>query len=117
MGKAPVIQNQDKHLSAMCQCAKVRCGATGSRIMTGACFCASCQEAGRQFEQLADAPPVLDPDSGTAMILFRKDRVQCVTGREYLREHRLKPESPTRRVIASCCHSAMFLGFTQGHWL
>jgi hypothetical protein len=41
-------------------------------------------EAGRQFEQLACAPPVLDPDSGTGVILYRKDRVQNVMGQQYL---------------------------------
>ena len=91
--------------------------AVGPPILTGSCYCTSCQEAGRQFEQLASAPPVLDPDSGTALILYRKDRVQCVMGQQYLEEHRLKPESPTRRVIAKCCNSAMFLDFTKGHWL
>jgi hypothetical protein len=38
-------------------------------------------------------------------------------GHQYLEEHRLKPDSPTRRVIAKCCNSAMFLDFTRGHWL
>jgi len=56
-------------------------------------------------------------DGGTDYVLYRKDRVQCVTGQEYLEEHRLKPDSPTRRVIATCCNSAMFLDFTKGHWL
>ena len=74
-------------------------------------------EAGRQFEQLASAPPVLDSDSGTGLILYRKDRVQCMMGQQYLEEHLLKPDSPTRRVIAKCCNSAMFLDFTKGHWL
>ncbi len=49
--------------------------------------------------------------------MYRKDRVQCVAGQEYLEEHRLKQDSPTRRVIATCCNSAMFLDFTRGHWL
>ena len=40
-----------------------------------------------------------------------------MTGQEHLQEHRLKPESPTRRVIATCCNSAMFLDLTKGHWL
>jgi hypothetical protein len=92
-------------------------GQRGLPILTGSCYCTSCQEAGRQFEQLASAPPVLDPDSGTSLILYRKDRVQCVMGHQYLEEHRLKPDSPTRRVIAKCCNSAMFLDFTKGHWL
>ena len=38
-------------------------------------------------------------------------------GAEYLEEWRLKPNSPTRRVVATCCNSAMFLDFTKGHWL
>ena len=46
-----------------------------------------------------------------------KDRVRCVAGQDYLEEHRLKPESPTRRLVATCCNSAMFLDFTKGHWL
>jgi hypothetical protein len=40
-----------------------------------------------------------------------------VTGREHLEEYRLKPDSPTRRVLAACCNSAMFGDFTKGHWL
>jgi hypothetical protein len=112
-----VNQKQHKHLSAICQCGKVKFEAVGPPILTGSCYCTSCQEAGRQFEQLASAPPVLDADSGTGVILYRKDRVQCVMGQEYLEERRLKPDSPTRRVVATCCNSAMFLDFTKGHWL
>ena len=112
-----VNQKQPQHLFAMCQCGKVKFEAAGPPIMTGSCFCTSCQEAGRRFEQLPSAPSVLDSDSGTGLILYRKDRVQCVTGQQYLEEHRLKPDSPTRRVIAKCCNSAMFLDFTRGHWL
>src|SRR5215467_20529 len=112
-----VNQKEHKHLSALCQCGKVKFEAVGPPILTGSCYCTSCQEAGRVFEQLASAPPVLDPDSGTGLILYRKDRVQCMLGQRYLEEHRLKPDSPTRRVIAKCCNSAMFLDFTKGHWL
>ncbi len=110
-------QKLSKHLSAICQCGKVKFEAVGAPILTGSCYCTSCQEAGRRFEQLTSAPPVLDPDSGTGFILHRKDRVQCVMGQEFLEEHRLKADSPTRRVLATCCNSAMFLDFTKGHWL
>ena len=54
-GKA-VNQKQRKHLFAMCQCGKVKFEAAGPPILTGSCYCTSCQEAGRQFEQLASAP-------------------------------------------------------------
>ncbi len=110
-------QENQKHLVATCRCGKVMFEAAGPPILTGSCYCTSCQEAGRRFEQLASAPPVLDPDNGTGMVLFRKDRVQCAVGQEYLAERRLKPDSPTRRVVAICCNSAMFLDFTKGHWL
>jgi hypothetical protein len=106
-----------EQLLSQCQCGKVQFAAVGAPILTGSCFCASCQEAGRRLEQLAAAPRLLDPDGGSAVIVFRKDRVRCVIGLEHLEELRLKPESPTRRVIATCCNSAMFLDFTKGHWL
>ena len=112
-----VNQKQHKRLFATCQCGEVKFEAEGPPILSVSCYCASCQEAGRRFEQVASAPPVLDPDSGTGLILHRKDRVQFVIGQEYLEERRLKPASPTRRVVATCCNSAMFLDFTKGHWL
>jgi len=102
---------------ATCQCGKVKVEAIGRPILAASCYCASCQEAGHRLERLASAPPVLDADGGTSVILYRKDRVQCVAGRQHLEEHRLKPDSPTRRVVATCCNSAMFLDFTKGHWL
>jgi hypothetical protein len=61
--------------------------------------------------------PRFNREDGTDYVLYRKDRVQCATGQEYLDKYRLKPDSPTRRVIATCCNSAMFLDFTRGHWL
>jgi hypothetical protein len=48
---------------------------------------------------------------------YRKDRVRVIRGGSYLREYRLKLESPTRRVTASCCGSPMFTDFTPGHWV
>jgi hypothetical protein len=101
----------------MCKCGKVKFEAVGAPILTCCCFWTSCQEVGRELEPLASAPRVLDPDSGTGLILYRKDRVQCVTGQQHLEEYRLKPDSPTRRVVAKCCNSAVFLDFTKGHWL
>jgi hypothetical protein len=91
--------------------------AVGRPILAASCYCSSCQKAGANFEQLPSAPPVLNPTGGSDYLLYRKDRVRCVTGQEHLEEHRLKPTSPTRRVIAACCNSPMFLDFTRGHWL
>jgi hypothetical protein len=118
MGQERAVKHpQHQQLSATCGCGQVKFETARSPILTGTCYCTSCQQAGRQFGQLPAAPPLLDPDGGTSMILYRKDRVQCVTGQQYLEEYRLKPGSATRRVVATCCNSAMFLDFTKGHWL
>ncbi len=53
------------------------------------------------------------PDGGTGFVLVRSDRVRCVKGGDKLQEHRLKPDSPTRRVLATCCNSPMFLEFSK----
>lgn len=58
-----------------------------------------------------------DPDGGTPFVLYRKDRVSFLNSSTELREHRLQPESTTRRVVASCCLAPMFLEFESGHWL
>lgn len=100
-----------------CQCGKVQLEAAGAPILTASCFCKSCQKAGRQFEARPFAQPVLDADGGTGVVLYRKDRVTCSAGQEHLEEHRLTPDAPTRRVIATCCNAPMFLDFTKGHWL
>lgn len=50
-------------------------------------------------------------------MLYRKDRFTCIRGDHLLLQLRLRENSPTKRVIASCCNSPMFLDFEEGHWL
>ncbi|MBR0895435.1 hypothetical protein JQ616_10795 [Bradyrhizobium tropiciagri] len=103
--------------SAACRCGKVELETTGPPILRGICYCASCQEAGRRHQAVSGADAVLADDGGTDYVLYRKDRVRCIKGGELLEARRLKPESPTRRMVARCCETAMFLDFTKGHWL
>jgi hypothetical protein len=42
--------------------------------------------------------------------------MKCAKGAEHLRDYRIKEGSHTKRVVASCCNSAMFLDFQKGHW-
>jgi hypothetical protein len=100
-----------------CRCGQVRLEIAGAPILCGICYCKSCQEAGRLHQALPGADTVLGADGGTSYVLYRKDRVRCVAGGEQLEEKRLKPESPTRRMNARCCNTAMFLDFTGGYWL
>jgi hypothetical protein len=51
------------------------------------------------------------------MEVFRKDRVTCRKGSAHLREFRLDNKTRTRRVVAACCHTPMFLDFIDGHWI
>jgi hypothetical protein len=107
----------NERISASCRCGKVELQIVGTPILRGICYCASCQEAGRRYQAVSGVDPVLAEDGGTDYVLYRKDRVRCVQGEDFFEERRLKPASPTRRMYARCCNTAMFLDFTRGHWL
>jgi hypothetical protein len=100
-----------------CACGRVVCEAAGAPILSAVCYCADCQEGGRRIEALPGAAPVLDADGGTPLMVYRDDRFRCVSGAELLVAHKLKDSSPTRRMVASCCNSGMFLKFGPGHWV
>lgn len=63
------------------------------------------------------ARPMLEENGGTRFALYRKDRVEISKGGDLLRAHRLSSTAPTRRVVATCCNSPVFLEFKGGHWL
>jgi hypothetical protein len=100
-----------------CSCGKVEWEATGAPILAVACYCDDCQEGSRRIEALPNAPPVRDGDGATEYLLYRKDRLKCSKGRELLQELRLREKSPTKRVVAGCCNSAMYVDFEKGHWM
>ena len=106
-----------KITSATCRCGKVALQIEGRPILRGICYCQSCQEAGRLHQAQANADAIVADDGGTDYVLYRKDKVRCIGGGELLEARRLKPETPTRRMFARCCNTAMFLDFTRGHWL
>lgn len=80
-------------------------------MMRATCSCGSCQAAAKILGVSVDS------DGGTDFTLYRKDRVGQVSGIEHLREHRLMPDSPTRRMVADCCDTPMIADFTKGYWL
>ena len=99
-----------------CECGAVEFRVSGAPILGAACHCGDCTAAAAQFEALGGAQSLRDSEGGTPCILFRKDQVTCLKGHDQLRDHRLDPQSPTRRVIATCCESPMFLDYEKGHW-
>jgi hypothetical protein len=111
------MAGQQRRLTAACQCGRTALELVGDPFLTAICCCESCRTAGRQFELAPGAPSVVRADGSTDYCLYRKDRVRVAAGGEHLQERRLTPASPTRRVIATCCNTPMFLDFTNGHWL
>jgi len=105
-------------MTATCACGCVELKASGKPIVSAACYCDDCQTGAAQIEALPNAASVRDPDGGTSYMLYRKDRFECSKGAELLKPHKLKDASPTNRVVATCCNSAMFVNFDRGpHWV
>ena len=105
-------------LRASCACGAVILEATGAPMVTAVCYCDDCQSAGECIQGGPGAPRVLDADGGTAMVMFRKDRLRCVEGADRLTPTKLTPKSATTRFVTSCCNSAMYLGFDDAkHWV
>lgn len=100
-----------------CACGQVRLQAEKEPIISAECCCTSCRTAGARLQALPGAPPILEANGGTRFVLYRKDRVRIVSGAEQLKAFRLTPESPTRRIVAACCNTPVFLEFQHGHWL
>ena len=106
----------DNVLISTCQCGKVQCQAVGRPIVSGVCYCDDCQAGAAMLEALDGAAKVSDDDGGTHYLTYRDDRFGCVDGAELLLSYHHSPDAPTRRMVASCCNTAMFLKFSKGHW-
>lgn len=100
-----------------CRCGAVEMEVKGGPIMSTECLCTSCRKAADLFESLPDAPRLRAATGGTRTEMYRKDRVRCLKGAANLREHRLNDKTKTRRVVATCCNTPIFLDFTDGHWI
>lgn len=99
-----------------CDCGATTLDVDGPPILAAECHCTSCRTAGHQLEALG-CPPVLAPNGGTHFVVHRKDRIFLASGGDELAAFRLSPDATTRRVIACCCRTPMYLEFSGGHWL
>jgi hypothetical protein len=100
-----------------CACGQVRLEVERAPIVSTECYCNSCRAAGARLQGLPAAQAILGKDGGTRFVLYRKDRVRFVAGTDRLKEFRLTREAKTRRVVATCCNTPIFLEFHNGHWL
>lgn len=99
-----------------CRCGGVKLEVHGAPIIRAECHCTSCRTAGARLQAFC-ATPILEDNGGTRCELYRKDRIVFASGADLLKEFRLTPKSPTRRVVAGCCNTPLFLEFQSGHWL
>ena len=100
-----------------CTCEQVVLTVEKTPIVNAECCCDSCREAGKRLQGLPGAPSILGPHGTTRFVLYRKDRVRFLEGTRRLKAFRLTSGSTTRRVIAACCSTPVFLEFKGGHWL
>jgi hypothetical protein len=100
-----------------CACGQVHLEVEREPIISAECCCNSCREAAARMERLPGAGPVLEENGTTRFVMYRKDRIRFVDGVDRLKAFRLTPRSTTRRVVASCCNTPVFLEFKGGHWL
>lgn len=100
-----------------CACGKVRLDVEGAPMVSVECCCNSCRAAADRLERLAGAPAFRTDFGTTPYVLYRKDRVRFSSGMDQLREFRLSPTAGSRRIVAACCNTPVFLEFKGGHWL
>jgi hypothetical protein len=100
-----------------CSCGSIALDVTGTFILSDECCCTSCRQAADILHKQYSVPAFTEPNGSVAYVLYRKDRVAFIKGVEHLRAFKLSAQSPTRRVVALCCGTPVFLEFSKGHWL
>ncbi|MCY1648498.1 DUF6151 family protein [Caulobacter sp. SL161] len=103
--------------SVACACGKTRLAVAGEPILVSECLCDSCRTAAKRLAALPGGPNMLTTYGATPFAEYRKDRVRILAGEEGLRAFRLSPEADTRRIVASCCNTPIFLEMKGAHWL
>jgi len=95
-------------MRARCRCGRVVLEASRPHIVHLCCYCDDCQTAADLIDALPGGMSGRGPDGGTPHVLFRRDRVHVVSGDDVLKAYRVRRRTRTRRMVASCCNTAMF---------
>lgn len=100
-----------------CHCGKTRLELSGKPFLITECLCNSCRKAATYLQQQHQAPNFVTPLGATACAEYRKDRVKLSHGENYLTEFKLSADAGTRRILASCCNTPLFMELKGAHWL
>lgn len=99
-----------------CRCKSVRIVLQGAPVMCAACHCDSCRRAAARFARLPGAPDLTAAHGGIDYVAYRKDRLEWQGDPALVREFRLSPKSPTRRLVAGCCGTPLCVEVEKAHW-
>jgi hypothetical protein len=111
------MATRDETRRFRCRCGEVEIEIVGEPILVAACHCDDCQAGAKMIEALPGAPRLLDEYAGTPSPLYRRDRVRVRQGEDHLRRLKLRPNSPTNRVVAGCCNTPLMVTFDNAlHW-
>lgn len=100
-----------------CACGQTRLEVSGNPILVSECLCNSCRAAAGRLAALPGARSTLTAYHATPAAEYRKDRIRILSGGEHLKEFRLSPTAGSRRVVATCCNTPVFLEMKGAHWL
>lgn len=100
-----------------CACGQTRLEVSGAPILVSECLCDSCRAAAARLAALPGARSMLTPYGATPSAEYRKDRVRFLSGAARLGEFRLSAGAGSRRVVATCCNTPLFLEMKGAHWL
>ncbi|MQW68143.1 hypothetical protein GHK50_01680 [Sinorhizobium medicae] len=100
-----------------CACGSTCLRLKGTPLLVSECLCNSCRTAADRLASLPGAKDILTSYGATPTAEYRKDHVRILSGAEHLREFRLSVGAGTRRVVATCCNTPIYLEMKGGHWL
>ena len=100
-----------------CACGQTHLELRGDPILVSECLCDSCRSAAGRLAMLPGAKNILTSYGATPCAEYRKDRVRILSGADLLREFRLSANAGSRRIVATCCNTPIFLEMKGAHWL
>ena len=100
--------------TASCACGAVEIAVAGDPIAAMSCCCDDCQAAAAALEALPGAPALREPCGGTPAVMFPRTALKITRGRDRLEAFRLRDRSPTKRMVATCCNTFLFVDFDRG---
>ncbi len=100
--------------SVSCACGAVSITLETPPIAALSCCCDDCQAAAAALEALPGAAGFREACGGTPAVLFPKSALKVTRGRGNLTAHRLRDSARTKRMVASCCNSFLYVAFERG---